>query len=95
MNEMVERAARAAYYGWPWKRTPIPWERLPDNMRADWRLSASAAIEAMRKPTEAMMAAVDLPDEDADYATQKITEIWQGMIDAAISPSPSPEVTDG
>jgi hypothetical protein len=44
--------------------------------------SARAAIAAMRKPTEAMLRAGDLPAHE-----ENTLEVWQEMIDAILSES--------
>lgn len=73
MSEMIERVARAL-------------AKLADN--DNWNEfvpDARAAIEAMREPTDAMMAAVDCAGEKADWLSGRAwTAAWQAMIDEAL-----------
>jgi hypothetical protein len=82
MSEMRERVARAIHqerYG-----GQIPWGRFPD-AEEECRQEARAAIEAMREPTEAMMAAVDCGGEKADWLAGKAWKAgWQAMLDEAL-----------
>jgi hypothetical protein len=52
---------------------------------AGYRKHADAVLAAMRKPTEAMVKAGDLPGWDDDITIGHGTEIWQAMIDAALT----------
>lgn len=74
-TEMVERAARAIYHGKPRNR---PWEILRPEFQRQYEKQARAAIEAMREPTDVMMAAIG--------QTSLQAKIWRVMIDAALSP---------
>jgi hypothetical protein len=83
---MVERVARALC-----RESEIypedQWERL-----AGW---AVAAIEAMREPTEAMTKKAwgvfpeGQPDGGYVNTPEVATELWQAMLDAALTTSPS------
>lgn len=91
MNVMVERAARAIieaivenemedhsmYYMYSWPDRPENLERALTIAS----ILASAAIKAMRKPTQAMRLAAD----DADEHLQDWDAIWGAMIDEALS----------
>jgi len=81
MTDMVERVAKAIVNCGP-KR----WEDLADyERRAAMAVVARVAIEAMREPTEAMLACeLRFQGEQLGYA-----EIWRRMIDAALAPEPA------
>ena len=76
MSEMVERAAIAIVdfinaqdgYG-------THWEDASDDAKQDMCKMARAVIEAMRKPTEAMIL---------NSTTKSCLSIWQSMIDEAL-----------
>jgi hypothetical protein len=55
---------------------------LPDGISLDYDYAARAAIEAMREPTKAMVAASNLHPAEQEIAIFA----WQAMIDAALSP---------
>lgn len=77
MNEMIERVARAICKADG--QDPDHEGELTDEGTFQWQsyvTDARAAIEAMREPTKAMIAAC-YPDEDAGL-------IWRDMIDAAL-----------
>lgn len=74
MSEMMMRVARALSDA----------DHMADG---DYRKLARAAIEAMREPTEAMIASDQLP-----YSPGEMIGFWEIMIDAALSPSPNTEV---
>lgn len=50
-----------------------------------WRPVARAALEAMREPSEAMLKAGDLPGWDDSVTVGLSGEVWQAMIDAALT----------
>lgn len=59
--------------------------------RGEWLKAARFAIEAMREPTEAMLAAPYHEGDgcDAQYmADEDFRCAWQAMIDAALAESP-------
>jgi hypothetical protein len=68
-NDLIERVARAL---------TDHWENLEEKQRNYFYQKARAAIEAMREPTEAMIARED------DDGRAMVIEIWQAMIDAAL-----------
>jgi len=80
MSEMVERVARAIA-----DEMVGDWDRIPERSageasREDLRVAARLAIEAMRDPTDAMLAACRWHIfEDASK------QDWQTMIDAALA----------
>jgi hypothetical protein len=85
MNEMVEKVALAI---WRVREEQFP-ERVRrlapdgiDHATGAWTLIenfARAAIEAMREPTEAMIANDDLP-----YSPGEMLGYWHTMIDEAL-----------
>ncbi|MCP8895329.1 hypothetical protein KYK29_10325 [Shinella daejeonensis] len=77
--KMVEKAARKIYErrnGHGCK----PWSRLPRSHQEPYLTDASAAIEAMREPTEVMS------EVGRDHNFNRYAEpAWQAMIDAALN----------
>jgi hypothetical protein len=83
MSEMVERMARAAHAKMNAHMTRpfrnCSWEELKPASRAAWCEGISAAIEAMREPTEAMAHAIKhtrLGEDGVGW--------WRAGIDAAL-----------
>lgn len=75
MSEMVERVARAI--------ADNIQAALPDGVVVDYHYAARAAIEAMRRPTEAMVDAGY--DFTADPCWREdFIKGWQAMIDEAL-----------
>jgi len=79
MSEMIERVAQA-----------ICGDDNPDNVLTIHRLNARKAMEAMREPTQAMIAAAMAPylygnDEKMNAAFRStIKEYWRAMIDEGL-----------
>lgn len=93
--EMVERVARTLcrakwdrkkWYGACSKEARLDW--CENKYWPEFVTDARAAIEAMREPTEAMVAA---PDHESDYCDAQYLQdedfagAWDAMIDAALS----------
>ena len=79
MSEMIERVARAMCQSDG---------DDPERYWRDYEVNARAAIEAMREPTEAMIAAGHLNDPlgcDVADAAAVYPAVWEGMINAALS----------
>ncbi len=84
MNEMVERVARAL---WMERYNGPPWEDEESDMREIYYGRASAAIAAMREPTEEMMTA---GGERLGTTNYYAGQCWKAMADAALkAPSPA------
>lgn len=83
MNEIVERAAKAAYehfYVSPW-----PPKQFDAELRSadDWRSMVRAVIEAMRESTEAMsQAAFETAGSPSDW--YGFGDMWRAAIDVAL-----------
>ena len=78
MSEMIERVAEAIYDSTP------QWGALggkTEEIKAEYRRMAVAAIEAMREPTREMVKAVYEPN--IDYPRERCYEV---MIDEALRP---------
>jgi len=68
------------------------WDAISEDQRERWRSGARLAMEALSNPTDAMIAggvardplACDVPDDEVKMI---YTRIWQGMIDAALTPA--------
>ena len=101
MSEMVERMARAAYERFHEKqnvglapevaaRRFTPWDKLNCWDRAFYLEAQRAAIGAMRKPTEAMIDAMEsrLVDYEAEWVDAPF--VWDSAITAALSSSSRP-----
>lgn len=87
MSEMIERVARAICRA----GMSGPKDHLNKQENLNWRkfeIEARAAIEAMREPTNAMVEASNR--EWDGRMSHRSSGAWQAMIDAALSPSPSP-----
>jgi hypothetical protein len=88
MSEIVERVARAIYLvpvGGREDPYAQRWDELREKHQDAFRAIARAAIEAMREPTEAMMAGVDCAGEKAEWLSGKAWKVgWQAMIDEAL-----------
>lgn len=83
MSEMIERVAKAIF------ADRYPGEDWKDYQKRDYCGHARAAIEAMREPTEAMMAAVDCAGVKAEWLSGKAWAAgYRAMIDAALSEKP-------
>jgi hypothetical protein len=74
MTEMVERVAKAI------DGTP----RRGDNWNAIARAQARAAIEAMREPSEGMLAAYMARYPMAEIPSGQVAMDWQAMITEAL-----------
>ena len=93
MSEMVERVAEAAYAKCMANSANLlplppdlevlvnepPWSELAEQFKVHWREIARAAIEAMRKPTEAMVEGAWMSATAEDAAG-----VWRDMIDKAL-----------
>lgn len=79
MSEMIERVARAIAES----KSARDWARMSEHGKDWWRDEARAAIEAMRKPTRAMIEAAATVDRYAEPG-----EEWGPMINAALSRCP-------
>lgn len=82
-GEMVERVARRLWH----LKYGTNWDDYHEDARAEFRQQARAAIEAMREPTETMIAAAwtersSLDEAPTPGATFKL--LWQAMIDEAL-----------
>jgi hypothetical protein len=95
-ESMVERVAKAM------SGDLVPWDRVAPVLRDLLLQQARWAIEAMRVPTEKMMAAADEacdlcwslePGEGLDADPR--LPIWDAMIDAALAPAPKGETDNG
>ena len=106
LSEMLERATKAAMQSVKEQLggKPIPgvpeqidsWAARGDMNSLDFGLIASAVIEAMRDPTEAMVKAgddaIDQTSDDASgswyfqFYDGDSAKSWAAMIDAALSP---------
>lgn len=69
-ESMIERVARAI------SRSQVETERMWQSFLPE----ASAAIEAMREPTEEMVWSHEVPH----YGPDEAREAWRAMIDAAL-----------
>lgn len=79
MSEMVERVAKALWEHGGDGSLPRSWKLLHSDKKPEYRHMARAAIEAMRRPTDAMV--------DVSYDVgcgPGCLEVWVGMIDAAL-----------
>lgn len=90
MAEMVERVARAMYEAYHSAgRRLHDWDRATDKFeREQWRITARAAIEAMRKPSDDMMEAAAeaaLAHEPAQGSDAYMRLVWAGAIAAALA----------
>jgi len=93
VNEMVVRVAKAlAPAAWGW------YSKIGDTLAQESRRKASlkharVAIQAMREPTEGMLAAGDSqmpqfhPDEGYLTGRDVLVDVWPDMIDAALTES--------
>jgi hypothetical protein len=87
MNELVERVARAI--------DPEAWG-LPSNLEAETisdrdeardhaRAAIEVVIEALREPTEALLAALDRGGEKKDWPSGNMWKhVWQTLCDEAL-----------
>lgn len=82
---MVERVATALYDATPFKETEGGLDVQSDTYQRMCRLLARAAIQAMREPTDFVLAAAHRNNHPRDIET------WQTMIDAALAEDPLPE----
>lgn len=79
MNEMIERAAKAAFeVSKSYSR--LGWMECSEQFQETKRREARAMIEALREPTEAMVEA----SYDVGPLSSKIA--WQAMIDSILEP---------
>lgn len=79
MNEMIERVARAICLA----DTGLPEGETAD-AREWYRCAARAAIEAMREPTDAMLAEGGVAMSFASHPSDA-NRSWRAMIDAALA----------
>lgn len=94
-NELVERAASAAYEECMVSYAQIgvlpphlerqvkepPWQHLSDDLKDHWRRVARAVIGAAREPTTAM---VETGRQFRTRHSIDVTQRWKAMIDAAL-----------
>ena len=91
MSEMIERVARAMSeasipFGVTDERDDArrdAWDAMDEISRRHWRRYARAAIEAMRKPSEAMINAARA---EMMMDPVRSANVFQVMIDAALAP---------
>ena len=89
MSDMIERVARAIHFRGD-DQGDGAWSHCQPWLRMVAREQARAAIEAMREPTEAMVASgesaasfgIGKPKDEA-----AIPRVWRWMIDASLSNS--------
>jgi hypothetical protein len=74
--DMVEKVARAMA-----ENAGFAWEYCA---QSQWKSDARAGIEAMREPTEEMLAGANAKLEESDRAGFTISEWYSAMIDAAL-----------
>ncbi len=81
---MVERVAIAMFdKGEKWTTMGGQhWDTAPEVQKQVLRAQARAAIEALREPTEAMLAT--LSAKDKLWRDTNSTEVWQAFIDGAL-----------
>jgi hypothetical protein len=96
IDEMVERVARALYTHTPMRddsrglARDLCWEEAKNlGVLAAYRISARAAIAAMREPSKAMVRKAEFTSDMnmMDCPTigwECATKLWQAMIDAAL-----------
>ena len=92
MSEMIERVARAIYEGRN-GRGCKSWSLLPKSHREPYQKDARVALEAVREPSDAMLAAPikgGFPMEPASYSGNR-SHLWRAMIDIALAPAPLPQ----
>lgn len=94
VSEMMERVARAigeqqsarmaARYPTRFCYSGATWEQLSEGSKEDARLTARAAIEAMREPTKAMTDHFGdwMGDKPKDHEIAR--ELWREAIDLAL-----------
>ena len=92
MSDMVERVARAVYELMPYDGIgsaggkPV-WVEGGNSLKQDEaRGYASAAIKAMRAPTDHMR--LTLPPRFGLMTYRDVGDIWRSMIDAALDDNP-------
>jgi hypothetical protein len=87
MSEMVERVARAMAADYNIRHDcqhDFDDVFFPETVRDEWRLTARAAMVAMREPTPGMeRAAYDL-GQQAPLGTVTYADLYRAMIDAAL-----------
>lgn len=91
-ESMIERVARALHDAWLSEAATIqdmhangpfpPWEEKSAETKARFYISARAAIEAMREPTE------EMKDAGWFFAGSESGECFSAMIDAALKEQP-------
>lgn len=88
---MVERVVRAMIAGKSWvkqdfrgPKTVITFDDLPKSYQDKCRAEARLAIQAMRDPTGAMIAAGERVMLDNNEQAGYELRIWHAMIDAAL-----------
>lgn len=87
-DSMVERVARAAQCEWSQAQEliglpPEEWDGLKEPVRHYWRVTARAAIAAMREPTEAMLVAGH--QAHAADPNSVLPAVWRAMINAVLA----------
>jgi hypothetical protein len=80
MSEMIERMAKAMCDA----HIPGSWQTAEWPQRHHYIDQARAAIEAIREPTQAMIAAACDDFDKRGRGQQSYTHIWQAMIDEAL-----------
>lgn len=88
VNEIVERAAKAAYTDWIKDVQDLeePWDKLPQDHKDRMIESQRAAIASLREPTEAMIKAGKNTECEHMQMNCGADIAWQAMIDAALLP---------
>lgn len=84
MSEIVDRVAQSLCLG---MYGHTQYSKLHADSKEELRISARAAIEAMREPTEAMVRAAGGPCVNLERADNPLYEpqlVWEDMIDEAL-----------
>ena len=99
---MIERVARAIYACRCRTANVSPdWDGMSVADRAQIKLEARVAIEAMREPTEEMLLAgwvradAEWIGGARDLPQPEIARLWDALIDAALSAKSGPEGSMG
>jgi len=90
MTDMIDKIARAMHAAVNGHVTPPPtWDNQSEQSQNYWRISARAAIAAMRNCTPAMLDAGSAAHPAGGYVRETLlTDIieaeWRAMVDAAL-----------
>ena len=82
---MIDVVAEAIWSS-PANKRVVSWTEMDDKTKELWRADARRVLQAMREPTEEMIAAIKQTQSlfAGQFVREAVFRDWQAMIDAAL-----------